>query len=151
MSANAVYVIRGGVECHGKAGLAKHGTTHTNLVTANAVDYSIDGKFYNLAAQANIAPTALPVQADLTTALYIVLVNAAGTITQVQSPVIVTADLTTNTNSLKFPNIAEGLCPIAYYKVATSGLTFTNGTTALNAAGLTVTYVDVALLGVDSL
>jgi hypothetical protein len=45
------------------------------------------------------------------------------------------------------PDISPTLTPIGLIKVATnSSTTFTPGTTALDAAGLTVTYFDLALL-----
>ena len=68
----------------GSAGLAA-GTTST-LSTANLFNFRINGQAYQKAIALNVAPTALAVQANGTTAYYLVAVIAAGTVVLVAPP-----------------------------------------------------------------
>lgn len=145
-SVNAAYQIRGGTECKGVAGLAKHATTDDHLLTANAVDYSIDGKAYTKAAVADITPTTLAQQAADTTCLYVLTSNAAGTLAQVKGREVLTADLAVGSATLDFPPLPDAVCALGYYKVVTVAVTFINGTTDYDAAGVTTTFVDVVRL-----
>ena len=137
----------GGTFCLAKAGLGEATTTAGAIKVAApngaGVDFCIDGNLYHKADTDDIAVTAAAVQADLTTCLYLVCLNASGTLSTVKGDAVLTADLAAGTAVLEWPRPAAGTCPIGAVKVATSGATFTAGTTDLGAAGVTDTYYDM--------
>lgn len=121
----------------GGAGLAE-GTNATTIKTTNAVTYTIGGQLYTKAATDNIAFTATAQQAVSTFCLYLVSINAAGTVAMTKG-----TELGTDTAVL--PALPASSAPLGSIKVATDGATtFTGGTTDLGAAGITDTYVDLA-------
>ena len=89
--------VRGGTLCLSKAGLAE-GTNANTIKTAApngaGVDYVINGVLYHLTDADNIAMTALAQQAELTTCIYLVCVNAAGDVSIVKGTEVTTADIT---------------------------------------------------------
>lgn len=124
--------------------------------TTSAYSYLVDGIFKSktaLAAQAFSAGHA--VQAAGTTLYYTVGLDAAGNVTTYQgtapSANQIAAALMNGQAASSVPsNIADvpdGVTAVGLIKVVTnSSTTFTPGTTLLDAAGLTVTYYDVAVL-----
>lgn len=142
---NHAYNSLSGAFCYSKAGLAE-GTNSATIKTAApngaGVDYAINGLFYHLADADNIAITAAAVQADLTTCLYLVQVNAAGTVSTVKGTEVLTADLVNGKKGLHWPQPTAGNCPIGAFKIVTSGATYTAGTTDNGAANITDTYYD---------
>jgi hypothetical protein len=139
--------VRGGTMCLSKAGLAE-GTNANTIKTAApngaGIDFVIDGIAYHLADGDNIAMTALDAQAALTTCLYLVTVNAAGTVAMVKGDEVLTASLSGGDAVLRWPEPAAGYCPIGAIKIATAAATtFTSGTTDLSATGITDTYYDL--------
>lgn len=117
-------------------GLAE-GTNANTLKTTLDANYSIAGVQYTKGVTDNIAMTALAQQAISTYCLYLVQINAAGTVSLKKGTSVATdtAVLPTADNA----NISMGA-----FKVQTNGsTTFTSGTTDLSAAGLTVTYYDI--------
>jgi len=147
---NMSELARGGTKCHGKAGLAEGAGAHTLLILAADgtafLNYSINGIAYVKADTDNIAMTALVVQPDLYSCLYLVTLNAGGDLAIVKGVQRLTADVTSGKNPLQWPVPAEDTCPIGGFRIDTDGITFTSGTTdlaAVAAAG-TVTYYDFA-------
>ncbi len=69
----------------GSAGLAE-GTNAATIKTVNALHLRINGQAYIKAATDNVALTATGVQASGTTVYYLLVINAAGTITSVAPP-----------------------------------------------------------------
>ncbi len=134
-------VARGGTMCLGYAGL-KVGTTESGVATAAAISYSINGELYTKAITATAAITAAKAQAEETTCLYLVCLNAAGTLSTVKGKEVATKDLTAKADVLRWPVPKEATCPIGYVKVAVTGtgVTFTAGSTLLSASGVTATY-----------
>lgn len=141
-----------GTRSHGKAGLAIHGANVENVQTVAAVDYSIAGVMYQLAITAEIdlsalscitetgAADTLTAQATATDRAYLLVLNAAGTAKIIQGTAVATG------GTCVCPGCPESYAPFAALKVANaSGSNFTLGTTALNAANVTTTYVDVSL------
>jgi hypothetical protein len=133
-----------------KPGLAI-GSTVANIAYG-ALTYTIGGVFYTKnsnavgvagwGTQPNNPSTALPanltmqVQAISTTRIYCVSIDAAGNIR-------VTQGLTDGFKPDPYPMTV----PLGYLKITTDGVTtFTPGTTALNAAGVTVVYTDVCMV-----
>lgn len=135
----------GGTFCLSKAGLAEGTNANTiKTVAPNGagIDYCIDGLMYHKAEGDNIAMTALAQQADLTSCLYLVQINAAGTISLKKGTERLTADLANDKFALEWPDPDASNCPIGGFKVVNSGGTFTSGTTDLGAGTVTDTFYD---------
>jgi hypothetical protein len=91
------------------------------------------------------------VQPASSTAYYLVCQNLAGGVAIVQGGYngqVVTLPIgATFTSQGELPAVPAGFAPLGVVKITTSNaVTFTPGTTALDAAGLTTTYTDVAML-----
>lgn len=115
-----------------KGGIAI-GTTKSKVKTAAAVDYSIGGVLYTKAATDDLFVLSGAAFAGATR--YILLgLDKDGT-----------ASATVG-SATELPDVPAGVCPVGYLKVvAAVGTTFTPGTTLLDAAGVTVTYVDISV------
>ena len=128
-----------------KAGLAE-GTNAATIKTAApngaGTDFAINGIGYHKADTDNIATGSAAQQAVSTSCLYLVQINAAGTISIKKGTEQLTADLGDNL-SLQWPEPDADNCPIGGIKVATdASTTFTLGTTDLGASGITDVYYD---------
>lgn len=117
----------------------------TKIKTATTVIYCINGRNYSKAATDNITITAGAVQAVSTFCKYLVSVNAAGAVTTTKGEDAATAALAL------VPELPDDNAPLGYFQVETSGAgTFTAGTTALDAAHVTDTYVDLSSVVTES-
>lgn len=149
--------FRGGTMCLSSAGLAIGDGAKTGpaIVSPNGagIDYIIDGIFYHKADAATVLPlTAATAQAALTTCLYLMQVDSSGTVTSVKGTEVLTANLTNGVDVLRWPVPAAGKCPFGAVKVVTAAATtFTPGTTALDAAGITETYYNLSTVPVNPL
>lgn len=153
--------------CLTKSTLAINLGGAATVKTTSAITYLVGGLIYTKAALAaqSIAVThdedgiavanglAAYVQPINTTVIYVIALNAAGTVAVVQGSYAGQVqsypdDLSrVNTGAGGVPSEPEGYTAIGAIKVVTNGVaTFTPGTTALDAAGLTVTYHDVGIL-----
>ncbi len=153
--------------CMTKATLAINAGGAATVRTTGTTSYLVGGLFYSKAALAaqSLAIThdekgrpvaeglAAYVQPINTTVIYVIALNAAGTVAVVQGSYAgqvqnYPRDLSrVETGVGGVPQVPEGYTPIGAIKVVTNGVaTFTPGTTALDAAGLTVTYHDAAIL-----
>lgn len=132
--------------------------------TTAASTYSIDGQIFTKAATDNIpyasqftSATFNPkpgIQANGTTALYGVFIDAAGTVTFVQGMPVSSADLAAGQAALMFPagtgagsapgaGLPRGRACLGFLRVANaSGNGFVPGVTALNAAGVTSSFIN---------
>jgi hypothetical protein len=125
-------------------GLAIHGSTRPNILTANAVTASIGGKLVTIAANSSqsIAAVAAYVVPVSSTAYIGIWTNAAGALSfspPVAGQGILDRTVTYSTATDKRNEVAF----IGYIKIITDGATtFTPGTTNLNASGITATYVN---------
>jgi hypothetical protein len=157
MSMNLNSDPRGGTFCHSKAGLAIGDGAKTGpaIVAPNGagIDFSIDGIMYHKAEAATVLPlTAAAVQAIDTTCLYLMCVNASGTVTSVKGTAVLTSELEADVVALAWPEPTAGTCPFGAVKIVTDHThTFTAGTTALDAAGITETYYDLMSIPVNPL
>jgi hypothetical protein len=135
----------GGTFCLSKAGLAE-GTNANTIKTAApngaGTDYCIGGVLYHKADTDNITVTACAVQADLTTCLYTVSIDSAGTVTTTKGNEVLTAQLGDGNSACSWPAVPAGNCVLGGIKVVTSGGTFTAGSTDLGAGTVTDTYYD---------
>lgn len=123
-----------GTRNHAKAGLAI-GTTKSKVKTAVATFYSIGGVMYTKAITDDLFVLAGAAFAGATR-IWVLCLDASGT-----------ASAVLGTSTSEFPDIPDTVCPIGYIKVvAAAGTTFTPGTTLLDAANITTTYVDVSVL-----
>ena len=141
---NLNHLVRGGNLCLGKAGLTV-GTTSTKIKIATAIGYAINGVLYAKAITDNIALTAADAQAVSTSCLYLVCIDAAGTVSTVKGTEVLTADITSGKAVLTWPQPSSNdVVAIGAVRVDTSAsVTFIAGTTALDAAGITDTYYDL--------
>ncbi len=148
MSGQDVLKNSGFVGALGKAGLAvATTTTQVQIAAPNgaSLDFAIDGVAYHKADTDNIAVTAHAQQAVSTSCLYLVQLDSAGALSTKKGVERLTADLGDNL-SLQWPAPDADRCPIGGYKIATNAsTTFTNGTTAFDAAGITDTFYDFAV------
>ena len=148
-----------------KVTLAINAASAATVKTTGAAIVSVDGVFASVAALAaqSIAIThgmngsavgtgpAAYVQPISTTVYYVVALSLAGVVAVVQGgyagQVVTLPQGVSFTSAGEMPAVPVGYAPIGYIKVVTNGATtFTPATTALDAAGLTVTYVDVSVL-----
>ena len=144
MSNNRAFIPEfGGTFQFGKPGLAA-GTNAGTIQNAAATIYSINGVMYAKAITNNIAIGAQPLQAADTTAIYLVAADATGAISVYKGIEQLNSDLAAGNKVLQYPDaVPTTVCPLGEFKVVTVGVTFTGGTTALNAAGVTVTFTDL--------
>ncbi len=123
----------GDVDVIQMAGLAI-GTDTTKLKTANAIVYSLYNQQASKAATDNITVTACAEQDANTFCYYLVSVNLPG-------EVLVTKG-TNDTHAL--PATSQGYVPTGAFKIVTDeSHTFTAGTTAFDAEGITATFHDI--------
>lgn len=142
-------LARGGTICLSKAGLAIGGTTSKGKILApthTGVDYAIKGLLYHKADIDDCILFTGLAQADLTTCLYLVCLDAAGAVSVVQGTPVLSAALCAGNSVLHWPEPAADTCPIGAIKLAMSGGAFTGGTTKLDDASVTDTYYDFCLV-----
>lgn len=157
-----------GDRCYSYATLAINAGGAATIKTTGATSYSVDGIMYTKAALSaqSIAVThnllGLPVsgasasgpgayvQPASTTVVYIVALNAAGTVAIVQggynNQAVVLPGGIVRTSKGENPDVPVGYAPIGAFKVVLGATTFTPGTTLLDAANVTVTYTNLSLL-----
>lgn len=124
-------------------GSMAEGTDAHTVKTTAAIKYMINGSVYAKATTDNIAMTAASAQSSSSYCLYLLSINASGTVTTTQGT---EASAVT---TLVPPDCPSSEAPIALLQVQTgSGTTFTSGTTDLGASGITDTFYD--LVGVDA-
>ena len=148
-------MIRGGTVCLSQAGLAEGSASATVAIAAlngAGVDYCIDGIMYHYADEASLLLTACTVQPLLYSCLYLLTLNATseadgtsgGTLTKGTQRL--TADITSGKYVLEWPQPpATTECPVGAFRIDTTTVLYTSGTTdhaAIVAAG-TVTYYDL--------
>jgi hypothetical protein len=157
MTLNLNEIPRGGTMMHSKAGLVISSTA-ANYGFLNpqgtGITFSINGLMYYKANTADIVMTAAAAQGLLRTCLYLVCIDASGTLTTIKGIAKLTADLLAGNAVLDWPTPVEGTCPIGAIKCQTIGASdYTAGTTALtsNGTSLTTTYYDFMTIPVNPL
>lgn len=146
---NTLEIPRGATMCLTKAGLAigdgaKTGPAIVSPVGAG-IDFVINSIAYHKADAATVLPlSATGVQAADTTCMYLMCVDAALAVTSVAGTAVSSAALSAGTATLDLPEPTSGTCPFGAVKIATTAVTFTPGTTALDASGIAETYYDFA-------
>ena len=141
---NLSEAVKGGTICLSKAGLAVGSAGATVDIAAPngaGVDFAIDGILYHKVDTANNAITAAAVQAVSSSCLYLVQINAAGTVSVVKGTAVLTANV--GNTPLFWPDPSANNCPIGGFRIDTDSThTYTAGTTENGAAGITDTYYD---------
>lgn len=123
------------------AGLAE-GTNSGTIKTTNTLAFTSNGVFKSKGATDNLAVSAGTVIPASSAALFAVFINAAGTVSTVQGPIVAAGEPC----PVPVAN-AAGLTPVGFFKVTTSSAaTFTPGTTDLSASGITAAFSDCARL-----
>ena len=151
MSNNLSDDPRNGTMCLSKAGLAIGDGAKTGpaIVAPNGagIDFCINGLAYHKADAATVLPlTAVTTpQAVDTTCLYLIQVDSDLAVTSVKGEEVLNTDLVAGANVLQWPLPAANKCPIGAVKIKTVAVTFTPGTTALDADGITETYYDICM------
>jgi hypothetical protein len=118
------------------------GTNAATIKTTAAVDFMINQLTYTKAATDNIAVTACAVQADLTTCMYLISIDSAGTVTTTKG----TEQKTGSDLPLLWPAVPANSAVLGAIKVVSSGAAFTAGTTDLGAGTVTDTYYNYMAL-----
>lgn len=139
--------MNAGTFCASSAGLAI-GSTKTGIAIAApngaGVDFCINGVAYHKADAATAAITAASAQAALTDCIYLICLNASGTVSSVKGTEVLTASITNGDVALPIPLPLASTCPIGYVRVKTAAATtFTAGTTDFDATGVTASYVNL--------
>jgi hypothetical protein len=152
------------------SGALAAGTTAGTVKTTVAIPYALDGQFYSKAITDNIAiaytgpevyqaPTGVgSVNGAFTggiggaTRLYLLCFNAAGTVSVTPGKIVNSAELAAGRVSLDFPDAPFNQCPFGAVRIAvTANTSFIPGTTALNAAGVTASYLNLATVPANPL
>ncbi len=141
------------------AALAAHAGNINLVIAVGTNGHIIDGQFYTRAAVASQAWTvsensgvygdpgngAFTGGANGSTRLYGLFMDSAGTLTVKPGPIVDTARLAAGTAPLQFPAPQRGKVCIGCVRIAvTANTTFVPGVTALNAAGVTASYINLA-------
>ncbi len=138
-------IQRGGCFNLVRAGLAIGDGAKTGPAIVNTITYLIDGVQYTKTGAATVLPlTAAALQPVLTTCLYLIVINAAGTVTSIAGKPVLSSDLTAGTAVLKWPDLPSDVAPVGAVRITlASTATFLPGTTALDATNVTATYLNL--------
>lgn len=155
------------------SGALGNGTTAGTIKTTAIVPFTVDGIFYTKAITDNIPFTlaltpsyGVVVNGSFTggpftvgavsgsTRLYGVYMDKAGVVSYLPGPLIDTAVILSpgSTAGLQFPANRKGRVCIGMVRIAaTAGTSFIPGVTALNAAGITTTYLNLSAIPAEPL
>lgn len=148
MSNLTIGIPRGVTMCLSKAGLAIGSTPEEIAIAAPngaGVDFCIDGIAYHYAddaSVANVPASTLDTQAADTTCIWLVQINAAGTVSMVKGDDVLNTDLDDGRAALHWPEPSADNCPIGAVKVKTVGTAFIPDTDAFDESWVTDTYYD---------
>ena len=134
-------LARGGTVCLSCAGLMLDADGEADAETLQDVHYAINGLTYLLSSGNGDVKLDDNTVTTLCTVLFLVCVDATGTITVVKGTEVLNTAITNGTSVLKWPAPTANTCPIGALKVknATSSV-FTGGTTHQDATDITTTY-----------
>lgn len=131
----------GGYLSFSSAALAE-GTNANTFKTTATLTYTANGVFASKGATDNLAfssgATVVPASSAC---LFAVWINASGTVTTTQGPIVGAAE------DCPVPTTVGGLTLVGLIRVVTDGsTTFTAGSTDLGAAGITDTYYNCSVM-----
>ena len=153
------------------SGALAAGTTAATIKSTATITYTVDGAFYSKAATDNVAisysgasvyqAAAGGVQAingaftgavGGSTRLYLIVLDASGNFGIVPGKIVNSAELAAGRVSLDFPDYPNLSCAVGAMRVAlTAGTAFVPGTTALAAAGVTTTFINLSTVPANPL
>jgi hypothetical protein len=154
------------------SGALAAGTNTGTIKTTVAINYVLDGRHLSKAITDNIGIAVVGGPAIYqaaaggvatfngaftggvtgSTRLYLLSFDAAGNVGVVTGRVVDGAELAAGRVSLEYPDCPNLMCPFGAMRVAlTSGAAFVPGTTALNAAGVTTTFINLATVPANPL
>lgn len=146
---NITASIVGGNLCLSKVTLDKNGVGAATFRNTGTINYTVDGIYYTRAAftaQAFSAGHAALVGNGNNggrACVFGVWLDAAGNITTTQGPIVNMIDVVNRVTAVPIPDQVPGRTMIGMIFVRTnSSTTFTPGTTALDASGVTTLYYD---------
>ena len=134
--------VRGGTLCLSKAGVAEGGTAQkikTAAPNGAGTDFAINGILYHLVDVDDFWTMSGDAMAIASECLWLLCINAAGTMSVVQGDTVTTANIDSGYTPLRWPGVGPTVCPLGGVKVVTVASIFTPGTTALTG---TATYYD---------
>ena len=122
------------------------GTSLFTFLTANDVVYIIDGRIYTFAATDELEFSAGHTDlAEGEVCVFGLFLDTSGNVSSVQSNIVAAADLAGGIVWIRPPTWIRNKVMFGMIRVETDhSTTFTPGTTELDAAGLTVTYINCA-------
>lgn len=141
------------------SGALANGTNSGTIKTTATITFTVNGAFASKAATDNVsiaytAPSAIwgqPSDGSFTgavggsTRLYGVYLNSSGTFSVLPGPIVNSAELAAGTAALHYPPMQRDRACVGVVRIAlTAGTTFIPGTTALDASGVTTTYVNLS-------
>jgi hypothetical protein len=140
------------------SGALANGTNPGTIQTTAVIPYTIDGQFLSKAITNNIAIafTGPSVFSDSgngsftgktggSVRLYGLFLDSSGNVSVAPGRITNVADLAAGLDSLQFPAPQRGKACFGVLRIAvTAGTTFIPGTTALNAAGVTASYLNLS-------
>jgi len=148
MTLNMNELARGGTLCLNQA-VFTEATTTAGAIQNDAgsglayINFAINGILYVYPDTDDVVITAAAQQADLTTCLYLICLSTASALTTVKGVEVLTVDITSGKEVLRFPAPLANTCPIGAMKIVLSGGTFTAATTDLSGAGVTATFLNL--------
>lgn len=140
------------------SGALADSATAAKIKTTATVTFTINGVFKSKTATDNVVPSytgpsvygaatngSFTGGANGSTRLYNVYLDADGNFSVLPGPIVDTAALAAGTAALHFaPHQKDKACIGAMRIVLTSGTSFVPGTTALDATGVTTTYLNLS-------
>jgi hypothetical protein len=153
------------------SGALAEGTGANTIQIATAINYVIDGQFYNKAITDNIAisfsgPTVYQAAAggvggmnggftggvNGSTRLYMICLSTAGAVSIVPGPIVDSAELAAGRVALQFPDAPLGVCPVGALRIAlTANTVYTPGSVDLSAAGITDSFINLSTVPANPL
>ena len=132
--------IRGGTVCLSNVGLVMDADGEADAETLADYNYAINGLVYtDTSGDGDVKFDGNTVTSGYTV-IFLVCVNAAGTISVVKGTEVANADITAGTKVLHWPVPTANTCPIGAVKIKNaSSSVFTGGTTHLDATDITST------------
>lgn len=165
MSADNLSLSQGGTLAFASGALA-NGTNAGTIKTTVAIPYIVDGQFYSKAITDNIAIAysgpagvysansdgSFTGKVGGSTRLYGLYLDTAGALSVLPGAIVNSAELAAGAAALHFPAPQKGKVCIGVLRIAvTAGTTFIPGTTALGAAGVTASYLNLSSIPAEPL
>lgn len=153
------------------SGALAAGTNAGTIKSTATITFTVDGRFYSKSATDNIAisysgpsvyqAAAGGVQAvngsftgavGGSTRLYLICLDTSGAVSIVPGKIVNTAELAAGRVSLDYPDTPNLVCAVGAMRVAlTAGTAFVPGTTALDASGVTTTFLNLSTVPANPL